>query len=194
MTTLILKPHLIPLIPAKFSAQSGKNWFKSHHLHRVQLSWFSAVFKAQPQRPWNRGRSFWDGSGAVAEQDSGDSTDVSTPFIYHLQNTEYIGSSDEERSFRSFPPFGELGLITSLKDSSWRLESLYLENLLEFLCSTLFNLNTTREKLQRPWMGKVTPPTPFIPKKGCQSISKLMKQIRTEKISMRFGRPCLGWG
>lgn len=40
-------------------------------------------------------------------------------------------------------------------------------------------------------MGKVTPQTPFIPKKGSQSISKFMKQIRTEKISMRLHMPWL---
>lgn len=58
----------------------------------------------------DRGRSLWDGSGA-AEQGSSASTDVPTPFIYHLQNSEHLDP------FRSSPMFGELGLITSLKDS-----------------------------------------------------------------------------
>lgn len=51
----ILKPYLIPIIPAEVLSTVRKNCFKSHNLHRVQFSLFqrntsSTAVKVTEQR------------------------------------------------------------------------------------------------------------------------------------------------
>lgn len=48
VTALILKPHLIPLIPAKFLAQSGETDLKVIICAECNSAYFRAMFKAQP--------------------------------------------------------------------------------------------------------------------------------------------------
>lgn len=111
MTALILKPHLIPLIPAKFLVQSGKTELKVITCTECNSAYFRAIFKAQPQRPPSGGRTFQDGSGVLTEQVPDGSTTVAARFIYNLQST---GCLDPVRSFTAF---GEIGLMIHLKGS-----------------------------------------------------------------------------
>lgn len=87
MTALILKPHLIPLIPAKFLAQSGKIELKVITCTECNSAYLRAIFKAQPQRPPSRGRSFQDGSRGVNRAGSWWQHDCCRPF--YLQPTEH---------------------------------------------------------------------------------------------------------
>lgn len=178
--TLILKPHLIPLIPAKFLAQSGKIDLKVIPCTECNSAVSEQCLRHSHRGPGTEG----DPVGMVR---AGLQWQHWCVHPIHLPPTE----TWTPYPFRSLPVFGELGLMTSLKDSIWKWEFLYLENLFEFLY--LFHLHNTSERSCRG-LGWGRSQTSFIPNRGCQSIFKFTKQIRTEKISRRLHRPCLGWG
>lgn len=136
---LILKPHLIPLIPAKFLAQSGKTDLKVITCTECNSAAAEQCLRHSHRGHGTEGDPF--GMGQVQQSRA----PVPALMCPPLLSTTYRNLDP----FRSFPMFGELGLITSLKDSIWKLESVYLENLFEFLYLTLFHLHNTGERCCR---------------------------------------------
>lgn len=193
MTALILKPDLIPLIPAKFLAPSGEIDLKVITCTECNSAYSRAMFQARPQRPLRRGKSFQDGSGCV--------NGAGFWWQHYCSHVLYLPPTEHRTSW-SFKSFHNI----------WRIRFNYifkrqcLKTRIPVFRVPVFNSDSLaqhgREQLQvrsaeardgECHSSNTLHPGEEMPKH--RSLKwLLMKQTRTEKISVRLGRLCHGQG
>lgn len=185
--TLILKPHLIPLIPAKFLAQSWKIDLKG-----ITCTECSSAVPEQCLRHSHRGHGQREiPLGWVRCSRAGLQCQHWCARPFYLPPTELW----TPWSIQIFPSVWRIRFNYIFKRQYLKTRICVFSEPVWVPAFDLAPLAQHRwEKLQRPWMGKVTPQTSFTQRRDAKASPNLLKKIKNweNKHEVTQAMPWLG--